>query len=51
MLQRSETSAFDLKEQMIVIFMGQLHPAGALTLAHQLNKLAYQVIVDSGWMQ
>ncbi len=31
---------------MIVIFMGQLHPAGDLTLNRQVNELAYQAISD-----
>ena len=36
----------DAKEQMIVIFMGQLHPAVGLTLDHQTHDLAYQAIID-----
>jgi CubicO group peptidase (beta-lactamase class C family) len=36
----------DPKEQMIVIFMAQLHPAGGLTLDRQVNELAYQAIND-----
>ena len=36
----------DPKEQMIVIFMGQLHPSGDLTLDRQVHTLAYQAIVD-----
>ena len=36
----------DPKEQMIVIFMAQLHPTGDLTLDHQVHELAYQAIVD-----
>jgi len=36
----------DPKEQMIVIFMGQLHPTGDLTLEQQVNELAYQAISD-----
>jgi CubicO group peptidase (beta-lactamase class C family) len=36
----------DPKEQMIVIFMGQLHPTGALTLDQEVKVLAYQAIVD-----
>jgi CubicO group peptidase (beta-lactamase class C family) len=36
----------DPKEQMIVIFMGQLHPTGDLTLDRQVNELAYQAIGD-----
>lgn len=36
----------DPKEQMIVIFMGQLHPTGDLTLDRQVHALAYQAIAD-----
>ena len=36
----------DPKEQMIVVFMAQLHPAGDLTLNRQVNELAYQAIMD-----
>jgi len=36
----------DPKEQMIVIFMAQLHPTGGLTLDRQVNALAYQAIAD-----
>ena len=36
----------DPKEQMIVIFMAQLHPTGDLTLDHQVHELAYQAIID-----
>src|SRR6266550_4542544 len=36
----------DPKEQMIVIFMGQLHPTGGLTLDNQMRVLAYQAIND-----
>jgi len=36
----------DPKEQMIVVFMGQLHPSGGLTLDGQVRELAYQAIVD-----
>jgi CubicO group peptidase (beta-lactamase class C family) len=36
----------DPKEQMIVIFMGQLHPTGDLTLDRRVNVLAYQAIAD-----
>jgi CubicO group peptidase (beta-lactamase class C family) len=38
--------SIDPKEQMIVIFMGQLHPAGDLTLDRQAIELAYQAIAD-----
>jgi len=36
----------DPKEQMIVVFMGQLHPTGNLTLDKQVHELAYQAIND-----
>jgi CubicO group peptidase (beta-lactamase class C family) len=36
----------DPKEDMIVIFMGQLHPAGDLPLNRQVHVLAYQAIVN-----
>jgi hypothetical protein len=36
----------DPKEQMIVIFMAQLHPTGDLTLDREVNALAYQAIDD-----
>jgi CubicO group peptidase (beta-lactamase class C family) len=36
----------DPKEQMIVIFMGQLHPTGDLTLDREVLALAYQAIND-----
>ena len=36
----------DPKEQMIVIFMGQLHPTGGLELDRQIHELAYQAIID-----
>ena len=36
----------DPKEQMITIFMAQLHPAGDLTLDRLVHVLAYQAIVD-----
>jgi len=39
--------SIDPKEQMIVIFMAQLHPSGDLTLDRQVHALAYQAIVDS----
>jgi CubicO group peptidase (beta-lactamase class C family) len=38
--------AVDPKEQLIVIFMGQLHPTGDLTLDRQVLALAYQAIID-----
>jgi CubicO group peptidase (beta-lactamase class C family) len=36
----------DPKEQMIVIFMAQLHPTGDLDLNRKVNVLAYQAIND-----
>jgi CubicO group peptidase (beta-lactamase class C family) len=36
----------DPKEQMITIFMAQLHPAGDLNLDRMFHTLAYQAIVD-----
>jgi len=36
----------DPKEQMIIIFMGQLHPTGDLTLDREALVLAYQAIND-----
>jgi len=36
----------DPQEQMIVIFMGQLHPTGDLTLNRLVHGLAYQAIND-----
>lgn len=38
--------SIDPKEQMIVIFMGQLHPTGGLGLDGQVHELAYQAIND-----
>jgi CubicO group peptidase (beta-lactamase class C family) len=38
--------SIDPKEQMIVIFMAQLHPSGELSLDRQVNELAYQAITD-----
>lgn len=38
--------SIDPKEQMIVVFMAQLHPAGSLTLDRQVHELAYQAIND-----
>jgi len=38
--------SIDPKEEMIVIFMGQLHPTGGLNLDSQVHALAYQAIVD-----
>ena len=41
------TSFFiDPQEQMIGIFMGQLHPSGGLDLAERIRILSYQAIVD-----
>ena len=36
----------DQKEQVIVVFMAQLHPNGGLMLDRQVHALAYQAIVD-----
>jgi len=36
----------DPKEQMIVVFMAQLHPTGELNLDRQVGVLAYQAIND-----
>jgi len=36
----------DPKEQMIVVFMGQLHPAGDLSLDRQVMALAEQAIIE-----
>ena len=36
----------DPKEDMIVIFMGQLHPSGDLQLNRQVHVLAYQAIAN-----
>ena len=38
--------SIDLKEQMIVIFMAQLHPTGGLSLDRQVDVLAHQAIVE-----
>jgi len=38
--------SIDPKEDMVVIFMGQLHPTGGLKLDSQVHELAYQAIVD-----
>lgn len=36
----------DPKEEMVVVFMAQLHPTGGLTLDRQVSELAYQAIAD-----
>jgi CubicO group peptidase (beta-lactamase class C family) len=38
--------SIDPKEQMIVVFMAQLHPTGDLTLDREVHELAYQAIND-----
>jgi CubicO group peptidase (beta-lactamase class C family) len=38
--------SIDPQEQMIVVFMAQLHPTGDLTLDTLVHALAYQAIVD-----
>jgi CubicO group peptidase (beta-lactamase class C family) len=40
------TFAIDPKEDMIVVFMAQLHPTGGLNLDSRVVHLAYQAIVD-----
>jgi hypothetical protein len=36
----------DPKEQMIVVFVAQLHPTGGLTLDREVSGLGYQAIID-----
>lgn len=36
----------DPKEQMIVVFMAQLHPSGGLSQNSEVNVLAYQAIME-----
>jgi CubicO group peptidase (beta-lactamase class C family) len=38
--------SIDPQEQMIVVFMGQLHPSGDLTLDQRVDELAYQALND-----
>lgn len=38
--------SIDPKEDLIVIFMAQLHPTGGLGLDQQVHELAYQAIID-----
>jgi CubicO group peptidase (beta-lactamase class C family) len=40
------TFDIDPKEQMITVFMAQLHPAGDLNIANLFHTLAYQAITD-----
>ncbi len=40
------TFSIDPKEDMIIIFMGQLHPTGGLELDRQVHQLGYQAIID-----
>jgi CubicO group peptidase (beta-lactamase class C family) len=40
------TFVVDPKEQMITVFMAQLHPTGDLNLDKLFHVLAYQAIVD-----
>jgi len=40
------TFVIDPKEDMIAIFMGQLHPTGGLNLDQKVIRLAYQAIQD-----
>ena len=36
----------DPKEQMIVIFMAQLHPAGDVSIQNRVKTLVYEAIND-----
>jgi CubicO group peptidase (beta-lactamase class C family) len=36
----------DPKEELVIVFMGQLHPTGGLTLDRQVQELAYAAITD-----
>jgi len=36
----------DPKEELVVVFMGQLHPTGGLMLDRQVQELAYAAIID-----
>ena len=36
----------DPKEQMIVIFMAQLHPAGDVSIQNRVKTLAYEAMND-----
>jgi hypothetical protein len=36
----------DPKEDLIAVFMGQLHPTGGLDLSDKVIRLAYQAIND-----
>jgi len=36
----------DPREDMVVVFMGQLHPTGDLDLDGKVHRLAYQAIAD-----
>jgi len=36
----------DPKEQMIVIFMAQLHPAGDVTIQNRVKTLVYEAVND-----
>jgi CubicO group peptidase (beta-lactamase class C family) len=38
--------SIDPKEDMVIVFMGQLHPTGGLTLDRQVQELAYAAIND-----
>jgi len=38
--------SIDPKEQMIVLFMAQLHPTGSVDIREKVNTLAYQAIND-----
>ncbi len=38
--------SIDPKEELVIVFMGQLHPTGGLTLDRQVQELAYAAIID-----
>jgi len=38
--------SIDPKEELVIVFMGQLHPTGGLTLDRQVQELAYAAITD-----
>jgi len=40
------TFSIDKKEDMVIVFMAQLHPTGGLTLDHEVEVLAEQAIND-----
>jgi len=40
------TFSIDPKEDLVVVFMGQLHPTGNLNVNREVHILAYQAIID-----